>query len=128
MTKGGAFMGEFTVSKVNQIVFMAKDTERSKKFYGEVLGLTKREEYGGMVFFQAGETTIMLHPEEAAAGNKNGIGIEFSVDNVDALVEKVGQSNLGKVVQEPVVREWGVREAIVEDPDGYEIWFTQQLK
>lgn len=120
-------MGAFTISKVQQIVIMSKDTKTSKKFYGEVLGLQRTEEYDGMVFFQIGETILMLHPTDEDIPAKSGIEIEFRVDHVKNLVEKVKQSGLGKIIQEPIDREWGVREVIIEDPNGYEIWFTEAI-
>ena len=121
-------MGGFKVTKVNQIVLMSKGTEKAKRFYEDVLGLAKTEEYDGMVFFQVGETTLMLHPAGETTGNKNGIGIEFRADHLMNLVDKVKKAGLGKVVQEPVDRDWGVRETVIEDPDGYEIWFTEPFK
>lgn len=120
-------MSTFNILKLNQIVIMAQDTEKSAQFYREILQMNETESYDGMYFFKIGETTVMIHPTEEPVNTNNGISIEFTVDNVNALIEKVQQEGIGKVVQEPVDREWGVREAIVEDPDGYQVWFTQLI-
>lgn len=120
-------MRNYQITRLNQVVIMSQDTEKSVRFYRDVLGLPQKESYDGMFFLEIGETTLMIHPTKEPVNPNNSIGIEFSVDNVNALVEKVKHEEIGKVVQEPVDREWGVREAIVKDPDGYEVWFTQRL-
>ena len=34
----------------------------------------------------------------------------------------------GKIVQEPIDREWGVKEAVIADPDGHKIWLVEPLQ
>ncbi|KYD08308.1 VOC family protein [Caldibacillus debilis] len=124
-------MKTFSVSKISSVVLHVKDTKVSAEFYGKVLGLKKTDEYDGMVWFLIGEgenvTPLMLHPSEKPNPVTAGLSVDFSVDDVDALVSAVKSAGIGRVVQEPVDREWGVREAIIEDPDGYQFWCNQPL-
>ena len=124
-------MEKFNISKVSTIVIHVKDMEASTAFYENILGLKKDEETEDMVWLSVGEgkeaVPIMLHISEITEPVENGLAIDLTVDNVDALVASVEKSDFGKVVQQPVHREWGVKEAVLEDPDGYLLWFTQPL-
>ncbi|WP_176222048.1 VOC family protein [Tuberibacillus sp. Marseille-P3662] len=123
-------MPSFDIQGVSTVVIQVRNVEVSKVFYKDTLGLSEDFADGGMVWLSigAGEhaTPLLLHPTEQPEPVANGLTIEISVDNVDAVIEAIRTSK-GRVVQEPVDREWGVREAVIEDPDAYRIWIVQSI-
>lgn len=125
-------MSAFTVKGIDTIVLHVKDPAESAVFYEQTLDFKKTEEFEGMIWFSVGEgdqaVPFMLHPGEIPEPAASGIGLTLAVDDAEGLVSAVKASETGKIVQEPADREWGVREAVIEDPDGYHIWFVQKLK
>ncbi len=72
--------------------------------------------------------TLSFFGEEVAvpASNKSVI-IEFRVDNVDDVYERVKDSVGGKLVQQPTNMPWGNRSLLFRDPDGNLINFFTPL-
>lgn len=60
------------------------------------------------------------------ASNKSVI-IEFRVDNVDEVYERIKDSIGGKLVQQPTNMPWGNRSLLFRDPDGNLINFFMPL-
>lgn len=60
------------------------------------------------------------------ASNKSLI-IEFCVDNVDEVYERIKDSIDGKLVQQPTSMPWGNRSLLFRDPDGNLINFFTPL-
>lgn len=60
------------------------------------------------------------------ASNKSLI-IEFRVDNVDEVYERIKDSIDGKLVQQPTNMPWGNRSLLFRDPDGNLINFFAPL-
>ena len=60
------------------------------------------------------------------ASNKSLI-IEFRVDNVDEVYERIKDSIDGKLVQQPTNMPWGNRSLLFRDPDGNLINFFTPL-
>lgn len=121
-------MSTFKVTGLRTLVLPVTNVEASTAFYKGVLGFEEDSATDGMVWLRIGEQGIalLLHPIEKPEPVENGLVIELAVDNVDAAASAVG-SSAGHVMQQPVDREWGVREAVVVDPDGYRIWLVQPL-
>ena len=51
-----------TLSKIAQIGLQTSDIARAKRFYGDALGLPLMFEAGGMAFFDAGGTRLLIGP------------------------------------------------------------------
>jgi len=122
-------MADFQVTGVKTVVIPVREVETSRTFYNTVLGLKEDYAADGMVWLHIGNegrTSLLLHPIGKPEPVENGLVVELAVDNVDAVVAAVSGS-AGRVVQQPIDREWGVREAIIVDPDGYRLWLVQPL-
>jgi predicted enzyme related to lactoylglutathione lyase len=115
---------------LRSVVLPVKSVGVSAGFYKTALGLVEDYAADGMIWLRIGhgERTIplLLHPTEEPQPVTNGLAMEWAVDDVEVAVSSV-QSAGGSIVQEPVDRDWGVREAVIEDPDGYRIWLVQPL-
>jgi len=123
-------LAHFKIEKLNTIVIPVKNMERSIDFYKNVLGLAEDFVEDGMAYFSVGsgegKITIMLHIIDEPEPVEKGVTIELLTDDVTTAVESVKSAGR-KIVQEPVDREWGVKEAVIADPDGYWIWIVQPL-
>jgi predicted enzyme related to lactoylglutathione lyase len=123
-------MADFKIKKLNTIIVQVKDLEKSIHFYESVMGLNRSFVHKNMAFFQVGsgngEVTVLLHTVDAPEPSDKGMVIELLVDDVDKAVSSIKSAG-GEIAQEPINQDWGVREAVVTDPDGYKIWLAQGL-
>lgn len=123
-------MAGFNVMRLNTIIVQVKELEKSIQFYEHVLNLKKDSVDKNMAFFRigsgAGEISILLHTAEDPEPSDKGMVMELLVDDVDAAVSSIKSAN-GEIVQHPVHQDWGVREAVIADPDGYKIWLAQRV-
>lgn len=123
-------MSEFVIKKVNMIVIHVKEMERSIRFYRDVLGLSFDFAEEGMAYFSIGgefqKVDLMLHLTNEPKPADHGIGLDFQVDDVEALVSAAKEMG-AVIVQEPIEREWGVKEAVIADPDGHKLWFVEPI-
>ena len=69
---------------------------------------------------------ILLHIVDTPEPVEKGIVFELLVDDVMKAISSI-KENQGIIIQEPINREWGVKEAVISDPDGYKIWIVQDL-
>ncbi|GIO17355.1 hypothetical protein J18TS1_04550 [Oceanobacillus oncorhynchi subsp. incaldanensis] len=57
---------------------------------------------------------------------EKGMVIEFLVNDVSSAVSSLRNRNV-KIIQDPIERPWGVKEAVIADPDGYRIWIVETI-
>ncbi|WP_053218598.1 VOC family protein [Virgibacillus senegalensis] len=123
-------MADFEIKRLHTIVVPVKDLERSISFYKDVLNLTEEFVENGMASYSVGsgekKITLLLHIIDQPEPVEKGIVIEFEVDDVNKTVTSIREAG-GQIIQEPVEREWGVKEAVIADPDGYNIWMVEPL-
>ncbi|WP_164669504.1 VOC family protein [Virgibacillus doumboii] len=123
-------MANFKIEKINTIIIPVKDLDKSIDFYKNVLNLTEDFVENGMAYFSVGEgegkISVMLHIIDEPEPVEKGIVFELITDDVAQAVASVKSAG-GEMVQEPVDREWGVKEAVIGDPDGYRIWVVEPL-
>ena len=131
--KGGA-----TMNKAMVILYVA-DQERSKAFYGEILGSDPLMNVPGMTEFPlSGSTSLGLMPE---SGTTSFLGDKLPAPSTGSgiprcelylFVESPGQSydrlvKAGGVpVSPPEQRPWGDTVAYGADPDGHVIAFAKR--
>ncbi|WP_147210503.1 VOC family protein [Oceanobacillus sojae] len=112
------------------MVVPVKDLNRSIDFYKNVLHLEQTFTDESMAFFlvRASEekTTILLHLIDEPEPVEKGVVIEFLVNDVTSAISSMKRKHT-EVIQEPVNRPWGVKEAVISDPDGYRIWIVENL-
>ncbi|MDM8101898.1 MULTISPECIES: VOC family protein [Oceanobacillus] len=123
-------MTDFRIEKLNTIVVPVKDLDRSIAFYKDILHLEQGFTDQSMAFISAGtsehDTTILLHIIDEPEPVEKGMVIEFLVNDVSSAVSSLRNRNV-KIIQDPIERPWGVKEAVIADPDGYRIWIVETI-
>ena len=117
------------------ILFYVADLDKSVAFYRDKLGFTlTRLHEGGVAELDFGTAKLYLHldskpdmppPDRAHRGKDVLIG--FNPDDVDAYCARV-KSNGVAIAKELSDEPWGDRDFSIKDPDGYELWFVNQIK
>ena len=85
---------------------------------------------GGMAYFSIGDepekVSLMLHHTSEPEPADHGIGLDFRVNDIEAMVSALREAGV-LIVQDPIEREWGVKEAVIADPDGYKLWVIEPI-
>ena len=96
------------------------------RFYEQVTGLPARwgnENFAelstaaGTLAIAGTQTVPVFAPGAARAADNRSVIIEFLVDDVDAVYDKLA-GFVGEVVTEPTTMPWGNRSLLFRDPDG----------
>lgn len=132
--------------KFNQLIpeLNVTNIKKSKDFYIKLLGfeIAYEREEEGFVFLQCDEAQIML--DEIGEGRiwktgrfeypmGRGINLQIEVDSIEEMLANLSKENihLFMKVEEKWYREndveWGNRQFLVQDPDGYLLRFTEDL-
>ena len=108
--------------------FHVSDLDASMKFYTDVLGFSERFRFGDYAGVEHGE--VQIHLSGPKSTNKRLVGqggIYIFCDDVDAYYAEVN-SNGAKVQAAPKNYEYGMRDFVIEDPDGNLIGVGQESK
>jgi predicted enzyme related to lactoylglutathione lyase len=100
----------------------AADLGRAKKFYGEVLGLSVREENPEGVEYNCGAgTSVFIYPS-AYAGTNQATAVGFMVDDLDATMKDL--QDRGATFEEYDLPGLKTEKGVVTMPDGSKgAWF-----
>jgi len=99
-------------------ILYSSDIRRSIAYYTNVLGFDHQWEWDDVPSFGGvSKDLVELFFCKDGQGHP-GTWIAIMVDNVDELHERV-KAEGGKILAPPQDRDWGLREMIVEDPDGH---------
>lgn len=107
----------------SRILLRASDPGRSRRFYGDVLGLAVYREFGppdnpGVVFFLG---QGLLEVSGSSGGQGPGpVQVWLQVRDVRAEHERLVEHGV-VVTREPRQEPWGLIEMWIEDPDGVAI-------
>lgn len=113
------------IGKLQTIMVVVKDMERSVKFYRDVLGLKLEYQTPDWSQLSAGNIGVGLHPEgkEVKVSPSMGCTFGFHVDDIQKTVADL-KTKGARVFMEPRKEDFGWL-AIVGDPDGYSIQLYQ---
>ena len=101
-------------------ILYSTDIRRSLSYYTDVLGFESKWEWDDPpTFGGVSKNSVEIFFCKQAQGNP-GTWISIMIDNVDEFYERVKDRD-GKIISEPKNMEWGLREMLVEDPDGHKI-------
>ena len=107
----------------SRILLRPADLDRSRRFYGDVLGLAIYREFGSptdpaVVFFLG---SGFLEVSGRAAGPPgDSVMIWLQVRDVHAEHERLAAAGV-QVLRAPTAEPWGLIEMWIEDPDGIRI-------
>lgn len=124
------------LKRIDVVVLFVQDVERSKAFYGDILGLEvdQQDEVSAFLKLETGLVALLgpaashdllspeavsLDPSAAAKGQ-----LVAFVDDVDGAYAELTAHGV-EFIREPIDREWGLRTAHFKDPDGH-IWEIAQ--
>ncbi|MFJ8667257.1 VOC family protein [Streptomyces sp. NPDC093600] len=108
----------------SRILLRPADPERSRRFYGETLGLAVYREFGtgperGTVYFLGGGF-LEVSGRATAAADPPQLRLWMQVADVRAVREELRDKDV-EVLREPVTEPWGLVEMWIADPDGVRI-------
>ncbi|MFF0594967.1 VOC family protein [Streptomyces antibioticus] len=106
----------------SRILLRPTDPERSRRFYGDQLGLAVYREFGtgpdrGIVYFLGGGFLEVSGRSQAPADTDPAVRLWLQVADVTAAHEELRAAGV-TVVRPPVKEPWGLVEMWIEDPDG----------
>lgn len=108
--------------------FQVSDLDTSLKYYIVVLGFTEKFRFGDYAGVAYGE--VQIHLSGPAATNKRQIGqgsLYIFCDDCDAYHEEVITRG-ARVQAPPKDYEYGMRDFVIEDPDGNMIGVGQETR
>ena len=104
----------------SRILISPTDFDRSFEFYRHTLGLHVYREWGrgdvrGVAFFLGG--AYLELSGRSSTAQHDDVGLWLQVRDVDAEYTRLAAASVD-VVEPPVDKPWGLREARLRDPDG----------
>jgi catechol 2,3-dioxygenase-like lactoylglutathione lyase family enzyme len=103
----------------------SKDTQNTRKFYEDVLGLEVVLEYQGGITYRSGDSFLTLYPSEFAGIAKHTLG-GFTVRDFDRAAEQLRAKGVkfedydmpGLKTENGVAEMEGMKAAWFKDPEG----------
>lgn len=124
------------LAAINHIIVMVADMNKSVEFYENILGFRPKLRSDNWSELDAGNVTLALHgggkpkdnnqtePHESSAGVAS---INFDVSDVEKTYRDLAAKGV-KFSLAPTLRQnEGIKLAVAQDPDGFEICFAQKL-
>ena len=107
----------------SRILLRPADSDRSRRFYRDVLGLAVYREFGppddpGVVFF-LGQGLLEVSGRAAGPSGRS-VMIWIQVRDVHAEHARLAAAGV-RIIREPTAEPWGLTEMWIEDPDGIRI-------
>ncbi|MFE8702997.1 VOC family protein [Cytobacillus sp. FJAT-54145] len=117
--------------KMGYVILYVDDLVKTKHFYGDLLGLELRGEYGSYIEYNTGSTILSMNtraggrevtnlPIPDGLRKEQTFELGFVTKDVPGVVEKLRVAGVS-ILMEPMEKPWGQTVAYVEDPDGHYI-------
>ena len=116
------------IMRFNTIVpiLYSSDVTKSLAYYTDVLGFEDKWDWGHPpTFGGVHRNTVEVFFCKDGQGHP-GTWLSIMVDNVDEYYDLI-KSKGATIVSEPQSMEWGIREMLVQDPDGHMIRFGHSI-
>jgi catechol 2,3-dioxygenase-like lactoylglutathione lyase family enzyme len=120
-------------SKMDYVMVIVSDMNRSVEFYRDKLGFPLKFESPDWTEFQTGATTLALHgggaakPPSGSGGNAGTCSFGFNVENVDRTFSELSAKGVRFVMPPKTQEAEGLKLAVCMDPDGLAISFAESL-
>lgn len=113
---------------IHHITILVTNLERSRKFYGEVLGLQEKQDmpdFGRpLIWYQVGPTQVHILPKESVAVNQYGDlsslawnrHVAIGIEDFSEIKQRLDDGNLPYC--ENPNSALGLRQLFFQDPDG----------
>lgn len=107
-------------------ILYSADILQSLNYYTEILGFENKWAWGNPPSFGGvSKDSAEIFFCKNGQGNP-GTWLSLFIDNIDGFYETL-KTRGAKILTAPENKEWGVREMLVEDPDGHKIRFGQSV-
>ncbi len=119
--------------KLHSIVLFAKDIEKSKTFYTELIGLDLVHDFGNNVILSGGisiweiQQSHIISQKLEIASNSNRFELYFEVENLDEINIKLEQNSV-RLLHPIHTEPWGQRTLRFFDPDNHLIEIGEPLE
>ncbi len=107
--------------------FQVSDVRASLKFYTDILGFSERFQFGDYAGVEYGD--VQIHLSGPKATNKRLVGqggIYIFCDDVDSYYKEITSKGVSVQVP-PKDYEYGMRDFVIEDPDGNLLGVGQEI-
>jgi catechol 2,3-dioxygenase-like lactoylglutathione lyase family enzyme len=105
------------LSAIERVILYVRDTERSARWYADILGVAARHKESGWVELETKGVTLCLHGGREGGRIKDATSVGFKVDDFDATHRALKLREV-PALTEPFSPCAGVRCLSFEDPDG----------
>lgn len=117
--------------KMGYVILYVADLEKTKRFYGELLGLKLRNEFGTYIEYETGNTVLSMNTRESGreitklpipdgVKNEHTFELGFVTEDVRRAVQRLRAAGV-PILLEPTEKPWGQIVAYAQDPDGHYI-------
>ncbi|WP_210367141.1 VOC family protein [Bacillus sp. REN3] len=117
--------------KMGYVILYVSDLEKTKHFYGELLGLKLRNEFGTYIEYDTGHTILSMNtrasgreitklPIPDGPRTEQTFELGFVTEDVKGKVEELREAGV-PILLEPNEKPWGQVVAYAADPDGHYI-------
>lgn len=121
------------LKKLNSLLLYVSDVNASAKFYQD-LGFTITKETQEMCIAKLGDFELHCHDQDSVRFKEEskikpkggGVFIYVAVENIDDYYKSLIDKGVNPS-SKPRDWDWGNREFVIRDPDGYKIVFYQKL-
>ena len=107
-------------------ILFVRELEPLKAFYKDAVGFRADAEHPEWVEFDTGPAKLALHAAGPNDLETRGLGLFFTVDDVDALVRRLAERGLEPQAA-PVEQDFGFRTVAYIDPLGNRVEFGEPL-
>jgi catechol 2,3-dioxygenase-like lactoylglutathione lyase family enzyme len=110
----------------SRVLLRPVDPERSRRFYGDVLGLAVHREFGppehrGVVYFLGNGLLEVSGRSDQPPG---ALALWLQVRDLAAEHERLASAGV-RIARPPQLEPWGLQEMWIEDPDGVRLVLVQ---
>ncbi len=115
-------------SKIEYVMILATDMDKSVDFYSKQLGLELKFKTPYWSEFKTGDTTLALHLSSKANENKeSNCTIGFNVENLNATYAELSKKGVKFTMKPTLKQEEGIKLAVCIDPDGLQITIAERV-
>lgn len=120
---------QLNLNQIGQIALPVTDTDRSERFYGDVLGLRKLYRFGDLAFFDCAGLRLFLDKIDDPAKLQRGGCIYFRCADLELAVAELEKRGVTISIRPHLIAEMDdhdLRMAFFLDPDGHTLALMQE--
>ena len=110
-------------------VLATSNVLETAKFYEKILGFELDQQFSSdtWAMIWADQCQLFLKLDSNLSKQANGQLIQFCFPAIDEIYER-HKTNGANIIQKLTDQPYGLRDYIVEDPNGYHLWFQAHIE